>query len=154
MYRIRLRVQAHPSYFYVDNPNGELFAETGQSIKVANGDAEYFIYDEPALDESTFDSYEFHNLRSDITADPDQSAYFSYDNNVTVTDKGCPFDESFVIAGNKETKSNGEIEYIIGPNSSALTEISNTSNVDIKVTYRANYYILPELKRLIEQQHT
>lgn len=133
------------AFLYVSNPVAELLAQTALSVKVYDGDCEYRIYDEPTVDETSFSQESFSNLRSDVTADPDQNIYFGYDTDVTVSDTGRLFDEEFIRAGNKEEKSNGDVEYIIGSDSSALLEVTNTSNNTIEVSLSANFYKIPDV---------
>jgi len=138
-------------YLYVKNNSSNLFAQTALSIKVYDGNANYYIYDEPDVDTSTFNVFNFSNIRSDVTQDPNINAYVGFGNNVTINDIGQLFDEEFIRSGNKEEKSNGNVEYIIGDESSALLQIENASNNEIEVSVSANFYKLPDMPGLIDE---
>jgi len=146
------------AYFYIDNSgNSSPFVLGADSIKVAGGNARVYVRDEPTLDVGTFNTYEFRNVRSDVTPSPNQSAYFGYDNNVTVTDKGRLYDENFIKASTGSvgttstgTGKDGKTQYIIGDDSTALLEVMNDSSNEIEVSISAKFFELPEVPDIIE----
>jgi len=162
VYHVGKRFTITPSqgsaYFYIDN-NGvsDPFKLQADAIKVANGDALIYVRDEPTLDESTFSSVEYKNIRSDVTPSPRADAYFGYDSSATVSDKGRIYDEDFIKAdagdpGKSSTGAgeNGEVRYIIGDDSSAMLEVENDSSNDIEVSVSAFFHYFPDVPSIIE----
>lgn len=145
------------AYFYVENPTENIFFLSNDRIKVSEGNALTFVRDEPDLDETTFQSVEFVNTRSDVTPGPDQNAYFGYDSNVTITNKGRAYDENYIKASSGSpgqtstgTGENGGVDYIVGPNSSAMLEVQNDSTNTLEVSISAEFYESQDLPELIQ----
>lgn len=146
------------AYVFIDNSmTTDLFGLISDDIKVSGGNVEVYVYDEPDLDETTFQSIEFVNTRSDVIPGPDQNAYFGYDNDVSITDTGRIYDQDFIKAstgsvGTTQTGSgkNGAVSYIIGPSSSAMLEVRNISSNDIEVSVSASFHAIPPVPELIE----
>jgi len=145
------------AYFYIDNSMGDVpFAIVTDDIKVSGGNALVYVRDEPDLDLGTFQSFEFKNVRSDVTPGPGQDAYFGYDNDVTINDKGRLFDENFIKAsqgspGQTQTGAgkNGGVSYIIGPGSTGFLEIENNSSNEIEVSISAQFHETPPVPDIV-----
>jgi len=150
------------AYFYIDNSSvSDPFLLQTDVIKVSGGDALTYVWDEPDVDETTFTSIEYKNLRSDVTSGPESDAYFGYDNNVTINDTGLLYEEDFIKAssGSPGTTStgagsNGEAKYIIGDGSTAMLQIENDSQNDIEVSVSSFFYYVPDVPVIIDGNNT
>jgi hypothetical protein len=103
------------------------------------------IYDEPDVDETTFNQDEFKNTRSSVQKDPPYNLYRGVETDVTINDTGRVFIETLASPGSK--KDVGVVHdapgYIIDPGSSAMLKIGLDSNND--TTIAVNSYCHEEV---------
>lgn len=124
-------------YIYVENPTTDMTIDVEGSTFYTNQQITVTVYDEPTLDETTFNSGDFRNTRSSVTKNPPWNLYKGTDNNVTISDKGRLFVEDAIDTGN-QSNLGGHFNapgYMIDPESSALIEISLDTNTDTTISF-------------------
>lgn len=128
-------------YIYIENPETDRSLDIEGATLYTNQQVTLHIYDEPTLDETTFNSGEFRNTRSSVQKNPPWNVYKGTDNNVTISDKGRLFVSDSMDAGVKKNAGShfDAPGYIIDPGSSTLIEISIDTNSDTDVS--ASFYV-------------
>lgn len=140
-------------YLYIENPESDRTLDVEGATLYTNRQVTVTIYDEPSLDETTFNAGEFRNTRSSVTKDPPWNLYKGTENNVTISNKGREFMQDRMDSGvtqNAGTHFNAP-GYIIDPESSALVEISLDTNNDTDVSlsvYTHEQVFAPDLTDL------
>lgn len=128
-----------PLYIYIDNPTSDKPLDIEGATIYTNRQITLSIYDEPSLDETTFDAGEFRNTRSSVTKDPPWNLYKGLDGNVTISDTGRLFMSDSLDAGNTDNVGSqfDAPGYTIDPGSSALIVISLDKANDTSVSFSA-----------------
>jgi len=134
-------------YLYIGNPTSNFFLLNEDTISITGGNAKTFVYHSPDVDLSTFTQGSFSNSLTGADG-IQQTAYFGFDNNVTINDKGEEYEKDFVIAssGSVGSTSTGSgdspsVDFVISPNDSAMLEIMNdTSSDTITVSVSAEFH--------------
>lgn len=140
-------------YIYMENPDPDLMLDIEGATLYTNRQVTVTIYDEPSLDETTFNAGEFRNTRSSVTKNPPWNVYKGTDNNVTISDKGRVFTQDSMDAGVTENAGThfDAPGYIIDPESSVLIEISLDTNNDTQLSvsfYTHEQVFAPNLTEL------
>lgn len=120
---------------YFENPTSDTYFVIEHASVVVNNQIVTDTYDEPTVDETTFNSIELNNTRSSVTQDPALNAYVGTDNNVTISDTGRPYTQNYIGAGAQRsiTGTGEHTVYIVDPGSSTLGSFSLDTNNDTRI---------------------
>jgi len=122
-------------YLYIENPTDDRQLNVEGVDLYVDQSVTIDLYDEPTLDETTFNADEFKNTRSSVTKDPPWNLYRGVETDVTISDEGRKFVGTFADPGSKKDigADHRAPGYIIDSNSSALIKIGIDSTNDTNI---------------------